>query len=347
MNSGFSVERVALHLVDRQLPGPQFAEQEVDLAAFHRPEDVEALQGFFSGHLNEVWMAQEGRRTRAASFTELADMRQYYEELLRDTPQFFQRSRDMAQRLHDVSRGRRTSRGLLMVLWLRSTGDERQFLGLFKMDPGRSDKITLRQDEVGNVLLDLAVRHIEQALPDPGDRILKWAVIPHPTRPAVEFKVKDQESGAAPAQYFMTFLGCEARPSEKQQARGILEALPTYAQEYHAEEDWETAVREVVEELEEEPVITPEVVVEIIQELDVLDGFQEVAFRDKLVEFEAEELYVSSAILRAAKVQYRLPSGIIIKGPRAAMESLIQIVPMDGDIEFRIRTPSYKKSYVY
>ena len=347
MNSGFSIERVALHLVDRQLPGPQFAEQEVDLAAFHRPEDVEALESFFSGHLDKIWTAREGRRTRAASFGELADMRRYYEELTEDTMQFFQRSRDMAQRLYDVSRGRRTSPGLLMVLWFRATGDERQFLGLLKMDPGRSDKITLRQDEVGSVLLDLAVRHIEQALPDPSDRVLKWAVIPHPTRPAFDVKVKDEESGADPAQYFMAFLGCEAKPSERQQARGLLEALPIYAQEYHAEEDWEAAVREVVEELEEEPLITPEVVVEKIQELGVLEGFQEQAFRDKLVGFGAGELYVSSAILRVAKLQYRLPSGIIIKGPHAAMESLVQIVSMDGDTEFRIRTPSYEKSYVY
>jgi hypothetical protein len=274
-------------------------------------------------------------------------MRRYYEELVQDTSQFFQRSRDLAQRLYDVSRGRRTSPGLLMVLWFRKTGDDRQFLGLFKMDPGRSHKITLRQDEIGNILLDLAVRHIEQALPDPNDRVLKWAVIPHPTRPAFDVKVKDQETGADPAQYFMAFLGCEARPSEKQQVRSLLEALPTYAQEYHAEEDWEAAVRDVVEELEEEPAITPEVVVEKIQELRVLDGFQEKAFRDKLAAFEVEDLYISSIVLRAAKVQYRLPSGIIIKGPRAPMESLVQVASLDGDIEFRIRTPSYEKSYVY
>ena len=48
MNDEFVVEKVVLHLVDRDLAGPRFAEQEIDLAAFTTPEDTDALEAFFS-----------------------------------------------------------------------------------------------------------------------------------------------------------------------------------------------------------------------------------------------------------------------------------------------------------
>jgi len=345
MEREFSVERVALHLVDRKMPGPQFAKGEIDLTVFTHPEDIKALQTFFSGHLNKVWAAREGRKTFAAHFSESADMHRYYKELSQDTSSFFKRSCDIAQRLHDASQKRRASRGLLMVLWFRVSGDKRQFLGLFKMDPGRSEKITLQQDEAGNVLLNLAVRHIEHALPDPRDRVLKWAVIPHPTRRAFDIKAKDEESGADPARYFVDFLDCKPRPSEKEQAHGLIKALTTYAQECHTDEDWETAVHDLITELTKEPVITPTVVVKKVEEIGVLEGFQEEVFRDTLGDL-AEDLYISSSTLRATKIQYKLPSGIIIKGPRGVVESLVQIVPTDGEVEFRIRATSYKRSYV-
>jgi Nucleoid-associated protein len=346
MKGNFVVERIALHLVDRQLSCPRFSPHEVDLAAFTRLDDLEAIESFFFGHLTEVWTASEGSRTRAATFGQMADMRHYYDELTHDISQFFLRSCTMAQRLYDVSHGLRTSPGLLMILWVRKTGDPRPFLTLFKMDPGRTDKITLRIDAAGEILLDLAVHHIEQTLPDTSDRVLKWAVIPHPTRHTFDVKVKDKEGGADLAQYFMTFLGCEARSTEKQQVQSLLEALPAYAQDYHAHEDWETGVREVIKELESAPIITPEVVTKKVQELNVFEGFQVEAFRSTLANFKAADLDISPKVLRATKIEYELPSGILIRGPIAAMESFVKPIPQNGDIEFRIRTPSYDKRYV-
>jgi nucleoid-associated protein YejK len=347
MNDEFVVERVVLHLVNRELDDPRFAEQEIDLAAFTTPEDTYALETFFSGHLAKVWSAQESRRTRAASFKQPSEMQQHYQKLGQDISQFFLRSRQMAKRLYDASQGTRASAGVLMVLWFRKVDDERNFLGLFKMDPGRSDKITVRQDKEGELLLDLAVRHIEQALPDPSDMVLKWAVIPHPTRSPFDVKVRDQEGGGDPAQYFMDFLGCETKPTEQEQLHSLLDCLPAYASEHHGDEDWKTGVDEVIEELGKKRIITPEVVVETIQEKGIFDGFQEQVFKDEMAHSKAKELYVSPAVLRTTKIQYRLPSGIVIKGPRAAMESLVQIASLNGDKEFRIRTPSYRKSYAH
>lgn len=344
-NGGFTIERVAVHLVDRQLPGPRFAQEEIDFTAFSE-SDIEVLGKFFSGHLDTIWKAPEGLRTRSAKFKGLAVMRGYYEQLTKSTSQFFDLSRHMAQRLHDVSQGKTTSPGLLMVLWFHKTGDERSFLGLLKMDPGRADKVTFRQDEAQNILLGLAVRQIERALPDPGTRILKWAAIPHPDRPTFDVKVKDQEAARDPAQYFMAFLGCEARLSAKEQAKVLLDTIPAYAQEYHPKEDWKAAAREVVEELEEEPVITPEVVKKKIQELGVLADFQEQAFQGKLVDAKVEDLHISPHDLQQRHIQYKLlPTNIIIRGPWAVMDDLVEIVPLNDDVEFRIRTPEYRKSY--
>jgi hypothetical protein len=163
----FDIKRVALHLVDRKMAQPGLATGEIDLEVFDRAQDREVLRNFFSGHLTKTWTATEGRRTFAATFGWSSAMRQHYEELSRDTSSFFERSCDIARRLHSSSQKRRASRGLLMVLWFRVPGDERPFLGLFKMDPGRSERVALQQDEAGNVLLQLAVQYIEQALPDP------------------------------------------------------------------------------------------------------------------------------------------------------------------------------------
>jgi nucleoid-associated protein YejK len=332
MRGEFSIERVALHLVDRNMAQPGLATGEINLEVFDRARDREVLRNFFSGHLTKVWTTTEGRRTFAAKFDRSSVMRQYYQELSRDTSSFFERSCDIARRLHSSSQKRRASRGLLMVLWFQVSEDERPFLGLFKMDPGRSERVALQQDEAG---------------PDPRDRVLKWAVIPHPTRRAFDVKAKDEQGGSDPAQYFIDFLDCKCRPSEKKHTEGFLRALAGYAQEQHATEDWRTAVYELVQELGDEPVITPDVVVKKVEETGVLESFQEQAFRKKLVDFEAEDLYISSSSLRAVKIQYDLSNGIVIRGPRDVMESLVQIVPVNGEeVEFRIRAASYRKNYV-
>jgi hypothetical protein len=346
MGRQYTVERVALHMVDRETAEPGLATGEIDLEAFDRPRDEEVLQGFFSGHLNKAWETKEGRRTFAARLDQSSALCQYYEELSKNASSFFDCSCDLARRLHKSSQRRRASRGLLMVLWLKVPEDERPFLGLFKMDPGPSERVTLQQDESGNVLLRLAVQYIEQALPDPRDRVLKWAIIPHPTRRAFQVKAKDQEAGSDPAQYFVDFLDCKCRPSEKGHTESLLNTLLAYARERHADEDWEPAMNSLIQELGDEPVITPGVVVKKIEETGVFEEFQENTFREKLAIFEAEDLCISSSSLRTIKIQYTLPSGIIIRGPREEMNNLVQIVESDGETEFRIRSARYSKRYV-
>lgn len=348
MDEQFAVEHVALHLVDRELSGPRFSNQEVKFGAFTEKEDREALIEFFDGHLGKVWETEEGRRTLAGIFKDESPLLDYHKEIKQDPGCFFERSRDLAARLHDVSKGVRASPGLLMVVWfVVDTGDKgREHLGLFKMDPGPSHKIALRTGRAGETLLELAVRHVEQALPDPRDQVLKWAVLPHPTRPTYHVKAKDQQGGQDPAKYFMNFLGCEVRLSESQQIDNLLKAIPQYAQAFHSEEDWQLAIGELVQELEQEPLVTTKTVVEKIEELRSFEGFNEQAFRETLAKHKAAELAITSRVLGRTKLEYRLPSGIVIRGPRIAMENLVEVYEDDGQVEFRISSPGYRKKYV-
>jgi nucleoid-associated protein YejK len=346
MSDAFEIEHVALHLINREQRGPRFSNKEIDLSVFTKKEDIEAINNFFSGHLKKIWDAPEGRRTRAATFTELSMMNQYFKDMVETPAQFFEVSRHMAQRLYDVSKSVPSSPGLLMIILFKIRGSKTHYLALFKMDPGKTEKVVLRQDQAGQTLLDLAVRHIERVLPDPDDRILKWAVMPHPTRLAFDAKVKDQEARIEPAQYFMTFLGCEARPNEKNQIAGLLSILTTYTQKNHPDEDWGATNQEIMRELESEPVITPKVMVDKIEEMEILPGFQGDKFIQHVKEADAEDLYVSSNTLRSIKIEYKLPSDIIIRGPRAVMESIVDIIKVNREYEFRIRTPDYDKKYV-
>jgi nucleoid-associated protein YejK len=344
MEREFQVERVTLHLVDRNDEEARLAKGEIDLAVFDTGES-KTIRAFFNGHLNQVWNAREGRKTVAGSFRSDA-MSQHYQAILDDPESFFERSCQIAQRLHEVSKKVRASTGLLMVVWFRVQGKQQAFLGLFKMDPGDTERIALQQDEAGNLLLDLAVERIRQTLPDPGDKLLKWAVIPHPIRSNFDVKAQDQQGGADPAEYFMEFLDCDSVASEKNQAKALIRTFDTYAREHHADEDWEPGVVSLLSELETESKITAEVVLEKVEEAGIFEGFQEGSFLETLEKHKAKELDISSSHFRAIRIEYRLENGIIIRGPRSVIENLVRIMPVDGESEFRIRSPGYKKYYV-
>ena len=231
-----------------------------------------------------------------------------------------------------------------MCLWFRFAG--RPYLGLFKMDPGTTNKVSLAHDTSGRILLELAVQHVEQSLPDSSDEVLKWAIVPHPTRLNYELKVRDHQARADPAKYFMEFLGCQARLSEKLQVDNLLLVLPSYAKECHPERNWEAAVEQVYTKLESEPAIDIDTVATTVQTLGELPNFDKAGFQDRLSRLQAEPLNITAPALKAAKVQYDLPSGIMIRGPRAIVESVVTIVDLGGEKEIRIRTPSYEKNYV-
>ncbi|MFL6283687.1 MAG: nucleoid-associated protein [Pyrinomonadaceae bacterium] len=340
----YTVERVALHLVTAK--DFKLAAKEVMPEDYGDTDDAQVIKRFFAGHLDHVWNASEAARTCSAKFTGGSAIRGFYDGLCLKDSDFFQHSCQMARLLHEKARGTRATPGLLLLLWVRVTGEPKKYLVMFKMDPGRADKIALRESN-GTALLNLAVQHIEQALPDPGDQVLKWAITPHPNRQAFHLKVRDQEGKTEPARYFMDFLGCERRMSEKKQISTILSMLPEYVEKHHAGLDVKAALPRVMMELEAEPLITPEVVISKIKKSGALPNFSEKKFLARLAESDLGDLYVSSTALQATKIEYKLPSGISIKGPRAEMESIVEVTSHPGgETEFRIRTRGYEKKYV-
>jgi len=338
----YQVDRVALHLVSKD--GAQLAKEEILLGDFSL-EDQKSIQEFFAAHLKHIWNAGEARTTCSAQFQATSEIQKYYENLRLDQAKFFSYSGEMAKLLQKAAQKTRASAGVLMVLWLRTDGDDRSFLALLKLEPARADKIALSQSN-GKLLLKLAVRHIDQALPEPGDQVLKWAITPHPNRSAYQVKVRDEE-GKELAQYFMKFLGCDARLSERKQIERILQIIPDYTREHHRKVDLSTVVPTVLADLEQVATITPDVVIDKIKENKAFKNFSEDNFRKELEQAKISDMSVSADALRATKLQYKLPSGIIIKGPRAVMESQIKMVSVGNEVEFRIRsTKQYEKTYV-
>jgi hypothetical protein len=197
------------------------------------------------------------------------------------------------------------------------------------------------------MLLDLAVHHVELALPSTGERVLKWAILPHPTREGIDAKVHDEQGRADTARYFMKFLGCSGQSSEKVQALGLLEALPFVAETCHPGMVFQPVVMQVLDKLEDEPLITPEVVLRKVEESGGLPNFKESVFRASLEDHKAADLKIPGKTLARTRVEYRLTNGITIRGPRAAVESLVQVRKLEaGGFEFLIQTPSFKKKYV-
>ena len=339
--NNFQVDKVALHPISKSQPQP--ASDEIILSDFSAV-DQQAIQDFFTDHLEHIWRAPEARTTQSAQFNQNSDIQTHYQDLNSNPANFFSHSCDMAKLLNQAAKGTNASDGVLMILWLKLDEDDRNFLALIKMEPARADRIALTSK--GKQLLSLAVRHIDAALPEPGDQVLKWAITPHPNRPSYNVKVRDEE-GKELAQYFMNFLGCVPRLSEKKQIETILGMLPEYTQRFHPSVDAPTVVPTVLDQLEEALIITPDVVVSKIRETKKFRNFDEKKFRDQLTQAKIGDLAISTNAWRATQTQYKLPSGIVIRGPRSVMDNQVDIIDLGDEVEFRIRSPrTYKKNHV-
>ncbi|MFZ3149219.1 MAG: nucleoid-associated protein [Methanothrix sp.] len=350
MSVGFVVDRVALHFIDTSLEDAKLSTKEINLKSSDRSEDIEVLDDFFKGHLEKIWLDKESQKTCAATFKDASNIRDFYAKIIEDTSQFFDCTCEMAQQLHLASPNT-ASKGILMVLLFSVAGEPSQFLGLLKMDPGRKDAITLGEDKEGNVLLDLAVRTIKQALPDPqGEKILKWAVIPHPTRRTFQLKVKDEQGGIDRAKYFMKFLGCEERPSAIEQTQVLVDVLRDFAEEKLPKSlDYKIPVNSIVEKIaESDTSITLASVVEAVKQSGNFGKFDEEELKKKFEDANAVDICIPPEKLRDMKIQYKLSNGITIKGPRGAMENYLKIETKDtGKVVIQIEsTTDYEIKYV-
>lgn len=348
----FEIQRIAIHLVDKKDKtgtGPRYSSSVVDLdSTSYTEEQSGAIRAFLAAHVKRAWDAPEGGRTRAAQFEEMSQIRRSYEAPPDDKVGFFDLSKAIADRLFKLSPGN-ASRGLLLVLRFTVPDAPQPFLGLFKLDPGDRDQIALERDESGQTLLQLAVEHIDEALPDPGERVLKWALIPHPPvageQSRFELKLRDEQQAGDPAVYFERFLGCVVRPSAKQEIQEVFHVLADYGKEHHANQDWRPKLDKLVRNLSEgKEIVTPDVVARKVEKAAVFTGFDESAFREKLAGSGAREMQVSPERFRRARIRYELPSGIVIQGPADAMEDHVKPVKKDGGYVIEVSTADYEKT---
>jgi hypothetical protein len=223
---------------------------------------------------------------------------------------------------------------LLLTLWFEEADSpEKPYLGLFKLEPGERDQVALKT-KAGKFLLDLAVERIQWALPEP-DKVLKWALIPHPPTPPEEpqfdLKIRDLQSRDDPALYFTAFLGCAPLPSARQKlgrAFSILDRLlPPGA-----------SIEPLVDGLRSEKVITAKSFTAVAKKV-VLPNLDESAFEADLVTGGAGDLQVSPELVEKARIRYDLPGDIRIEGPAGAMAAVVIDAKENGSCEFRIPSP--------
>jgi len=350
MPIAFDIQRIAIHLVDMKdkkdkKEEPRYSKAEVKLDDYPT-EQQKTIRDFLTGHIERAWGAEESKRTRPANFQDDSSVRAFYAQLMGDGDGFFEVSKRLAKSLYDLSPAN-ASRGLLLVLWFTLPDAPQKFLGLFKLDPGRRDQIAL--DET---LLRLAVRSIKEALPEPGDRVLKWALIPHPPVEGApspfELKLRDeQQRGKDAAVYFEKFLGCEARSTVKQEIGAAFQAIEEYAGERNQGEAWQRKVEPLLRNLwTREEAVTPEAMVDEVEKAAIFTGFDRPALQAKLSSSDARAMTVPPARFQQARIRYELiPSGIVISGPAEAMEDEQQVKVMDvaGGREIRIFTPTLRK----
>ena len=346
MPLAFEIQRVAIHFVDKKGNKLTRSPDEIDLASYD-PEDRKIIHGFLSEHLDRAWIAEVGGKTRAATFGDKSAVQAAYQALAADSSGFFQSSRDLAERLYSESPPK-ASPGLLMVLWFEVPGTPGPFLGLFKLEPGERDQVKLKS-RGEKFLLDLAVERIQWALPEP-DRVLKWALVPHPSAPPGEpqfdLKIRDLQSGTDPAVYFTEgFLGCAPKPNPRQQMGAALDALGSHAEKAHPDKSWKPGIKPLIEELGKEKVITAPVFARQVKR-HVLPDLDEEAFQKELEAAKAGDMRVSPALVQGVKLRYDLPGDIRIEGPIDSMAAVVIEEKEDGSVEFRIPTTRDYKTKV-
>lgn len=347
----FRVQRIAISLVDpywpRQPPSTVPSEV-VDLEAYSGP-DLDIIERFLDRHLKRAWNLPEGGRTRSARFKDGSAIQAAYEKLTSDLGAFRAQSQAIAQRLFEVTPEPRppieASKGVLLILWFEKVDEERPFLGLLKLDPRARDNVFLERKTVDEFLLRIAVQHLDFALPEPGDRVLKWAIAPHPSEERYQVKLRDEQGDRDPAFYFVDFLQCKDFEAERDQAATALTELQEMLKDLGRPEAPKKGVPKVLATATaaRKPV-TSDMIIQwalrrgLIQQKEVAD------LRKRLDTSKAAGMAVSPSAFANLGMQYTLKGGggITISGRLVDVLSLVDITRDGADYVFNITTPDYQ-----
>jgi hypothetical protein len=338
----YIVEELALHLVNRKkYPSAQCSNIVQSVAGLS-----DEVKNFLDEHVEMLCSCGKDDDTNSTNFEKNSVIKTWYDDLMANRSDFLKVSQDLAQRLFEVSDDR-TSPGLLMVLLFRSKTPSRKFLGLFKLDPFEESLIQLDHSAQG--LYAINVAKIMEALPRANsNRVLKCAVIRHPTSDEYDLKFRDNQSKGDPAQYFGKFLGCQVGPSEKTQVRKFIKGIEKYLKEHKSVVDWSTKAPALIGELarQSEP-ITFDTFKETVRNTGLFSGRDEREVEEILSKkVKPGELYIPKESASFSNMAYNLSNDIVIRGPIDRMLDFVEITSQNGKVIFKIESdPDYKITY--
>lgn len=334
----FQTHHVAIHLVDPRMPKPQLSAREVVIAD---ADDKKTVDEFIDRHLTSIW---HDDTASIADIGNESEVIQHWQAFRDNKITFIDASQKLAELLHNVSPPNAT-RGLLLATQFSEIGETKEYLALIKLDPGDRGVLHLTKEQE-KILLDLAVEHIELALPDPKG-VLKWALLPHPALPEVGAKFKDRQiSDVESAVYFMTYLGATVRRRDNIAINAVMDAAGTYLQQEHPDRHVKAKLPDVAkgvtDHLAAGKTLTPTKIVQIVKDKT---GVREVdprklkaALKQKQV---AEVRLARPKAIPHQTVTYELDNKIRISGPSTAMENQVQVEEVNGEVVFTVKANKY------
>lgn len=337
-DSRFGLRRVAISYIE---PGGSVEElrlQEVDLETYPLSQR-EIIERYLNEHLERAWTLPESGRTLSANFTPESVVKKAWNRVLKNPVRFMDEGRGLAERLLQETPPW-ASPGVLLLLFFKAGGTP--YLGLFKLDPGAHDRIWLKTGPAGKLLLELAAKHVRYELPEPGERVLKWAITPHPSNPEYQIKLRD-EQGPELAIYFARFLECEDYIPEPDQASTVIERALTHARDKERLAQVPQAIQQLLAKAAQAGrAIDLDELMNWLAEVGLVEAGDRDAFEDTLADTPAERLRVASDVLQRLRVEYRLkPCSLVISGNIADVLSLVDVTEQGGQYRFCMEAPDY------
>lgn len=333
MICNIGIKEMAIHGVDKEKEEPELSENTIDISQLDKD-----TREYLEKHISGMWVCEESPRVRSAKFEDESLIRDGYTFLKSSRKDFLEISRQFAQRLFDISPASSSPGWLFVILFTSSDKDngekdEEPFLGLFKMNTVSERFATLDEKD-----FNIRVEYIPYILPRTnGDRVVKCAIIRHPTRDDKDLKLRDNQ-GNEPANYFLDFLGCRCVLSEERQIKRMINVLETYAGNCKAELRLENDIPAIFSDIEDGVLINNDSFINAVQQSGIFKEFNRDDFK-KVVENKRCQFEIRNKCMNDGIITYYLPNGIVIEGRMNAMNTLIKKIPCHPNIRFEVTSP--------
>ena len=182
--------------------------------------------------------------------------------------------------------------------------------------------------------LELAARRVEYELPQPGDRVLKWAVMPHPTNEEFEIKLRDEQGDREPAFYFIDFLECRDYASGGWQAAQAIELVLQHSKEKRRLQAARKGATQVATNASHsQEAVTLPTLLEWIKDSGLVREAELDAFEERIRSSPAAGLRARPEMFKRLRLTYELSTGIKVSG--TLLEVLGQVKVQHGGQLYR------------